>query len=289
MTTTIDLPPVAPAPPAPRRPAHAWFVVGAVLGGLMILQAAASFAGLLARHIDTIAIAAPAAHRLVVHSSSGNVTVTGTNRDDIAGTAKRTWSFVQPKITTTHVGDAVELGVSCGWNISGYCGASFDLQVPAGTVVDLHTSSGDVVANGLQADATLSTSSGRVSATDVVGHVTAGSSSGDVVVRGGSGDLDLSASSGHIDVAGTSASRVTARSSSGDIDLALAADPQTVDAHASSGHIAVVLPNTPGVAYKLALHADSGTTSGQVRTDPSSPRSITASASSGDVSVAYSS
>lgn len=289
MTATIDTPPVAPAPPAPRRPAHAWFVVGAVLGGLMILQAAVSFAGLLARHIDTISIAAPAAHRLVVHSSSGNVTVTGTDRTDIAGTARRTWSFAQPQITTKHVGDTLELGVSCGWNISGYCGASFDLQVPAGTTVELHTSSGDVVATGLRADATLSADSGRVSATDVVGTVTAGTSSGDVVIRNVTGDLALSADSGHVDVADASASRVTAHSSSGDIDLALAADPQTVDAHADSGHVAVLLPDTAGVAYKLDLHADSGTTSGQVRTDPSSPRTITASTSSGDVSVAYSS
>jgi DUF4097 and DUF4098 domain-containing protein YvlB len=258
-----------------------------VLGGLMILQAAVSFAGLLARHIDTTSYTAPAAHRLVIHSSSGTVNVTGTNRADIAGTVKRTWSFAQPQITTEHVGDALELSVSCGWNISGYCSAAFDLQVPAGTVVDLHTSSGDVVANGLHADATLSADSGRVSATDVVGHVTAGTSSGDVVIRNVTGDLDLSVDSGHIDVAGASASRVMAHSSSGDIDLALAADPQTVDAHADSGHVAVTLPDTTGVAYKLDLHADSGTTSGQVRTDPSSPRSITASASSGDVSVAY--
>jgi hypothetical protein len=253
----------------------------------MILQAAASFAGLLARHIDTISIAAPAAHRLVVHSSSGNVTVTGTSRDDIAGTAKRTWSFVQPKVTTTHVGDAVELSVSCGWNISGYCGASFDLQVPAGTAVDLETSSGDVTATGLHADATLRTSSGNASATGVTGNVTAHSSSGDVTATGVTGTLSLDTDSGTIAVSDSAAPRVDASTSSGDVRIDLAADSEAIDARTSSGGVAIRLPDTAGVAYRLDLHTDSGTTSGQVRTDPSSSRTITASTSSGDVSVAY--
>lgn len=46
-------------------------------------------------------------------------------------------------------------------------------------------------------------------------------------------------------------------------------------------------PLVPG--QRLDLHADSGSTSGHLRTDPASPRSITTSVASANVSVAYTS
>lgn len=284
--TAVDTFP-SPTTSIPPRRVSPWLVVGAVVGAAMIVLSAASFAGLLSRHTDSVAVVAPAAARLVVHSTSGNVTVTGADRDDIAGTAQRTWSFVQPTITSEHVGDTVELRVDCGWSFVGYCDAAFDLQVPAGTAVDLHTSSGDVAASGLRADATLTTDSGRVSATDVVGSVQAGTSSGDVVLSGVTGDLDLRLSSGSVEVADSAAAHVTARTSSGDVRLDLRSDAEAIDAHTSSGQVAIKLPDTPSVAYRLDLRTGSGSTSGEVRTDPDSPRTITATSSSGNVSVGY--
>lgn len=286
--TAIDTTPITPVgSPVPPRRVSAWLVVGAVVGALLVVMSAASFAAMVARHTDTVTVTSQAAPRLVVHSSSGDVTVTGTDRDDFSGTARRTWSFVEPKIVTERVGDAIEMRVDCGWSFTGYCDATFDLEVPTGTAVDVHTSSGDVTASGLTAHATLTADSGRVHASGVAGGVTAGTSSGDVVLDGVSGDLDLRVTSGHIDVTDSDAARVTARASSGEIRLDLRSDVDVIDAHASSGSVAIWLPDTRGVAYALDLRTSSGNTSGQVRTDPASPRTITAATSSGDVSVAY--
>lgn len=284
MTAIDTAPPVAPV--APRR-VSPWLVVGAVLGALMILQAAVSFVGLLVRQSDTVAVSAPAATTLVVRSSSGTITVTGTARDDIAGTAHRTWSFRQPQIVTERHGDTVELSAGCGFNLAGYCDAAFDLQVPAGTTVELRGSSGDLSATGLRGDVTLTTSSGRLAVSDVVGDVAAHTSSGDLAIAGVTGDLDLGASSGTIDVTDADAAHVTAGNSSGDIRLDLGGDPEAVDARTSSGGIAIRLPDSGDVAYRLDLHTSSGRTSGEVRTDPNSPRTISGRTSSGDVSVTY--
>ncbi len=286
MTTTVDTaPPTATGAPAGRG--NAWLVVGAVLGAVLVAMSAASFAGMVSRHADSVAVVAPAAARLVVHSTSGNVTVTGADRDDIAGTARRTWSFTRPTITTERVGDAVELRVDCGWAFTGYCDAAFDLQVPVGTAVDLHTSSGDVAASGLHGDATLTTDSGRVSATDVVGRVAAGTSSGDIALSAVTGDLDLRVDSGNVDAVDSAAAHVTARTSSGDVRLDLRDDAETIDAGTASGQVAIRLPDTAGVAYRIDLRTGSGVTSSEVRSDPASPRTVTATTSSGDVSVAY--
>lgn len=283
MTTTTD---AAPARTAPRR-ANGWLVAGAVLGALMTALGAVSFAGLVVRHTDTVAIELATVPRLVVHVGSGNVTVTGADTADIAATAKRTWSFAEPKIVTTERDGLVELGIDCGWVHAGYCDAAIELRVPRGTAVELRGSSGDVAVSGLRAPVTLTTDSGRVAVADVVGDVRAHADSGDVAVTDVTGDLDLSVDSGGIAVADAVAARVKARASSGDVRLDLREDPESVDARASSGAIAIRLPDSAGVAYLLDLHASSGSTSAQVRTDPASPRTITARTGSGDVEVAY--
>ena len=234
-----------------------------------------------------MSLSLPAGAKLVVHSSSGSVTVTAGSGDEITGTAQREWSFRQPQIVSEKVGDAVELRADCGFNFVGFCDAAFDLQVPAGTVVDLHTSSGDLSATGLRADATLSADSGHIAVSDVAGRVAAHTSSGDIAINRVTGDLDLGGSSGTIDVADSDAAHVTAHTSSGDVGLDLRGDAETVDAHTSSGQVSVRLPDTAGVAYRLDLGTSSGRTSGEVRTDPSSPRTVTATTSSGDVSVVY--
>ena len=285
MTTTDTAPAVAPAPTAPRR-VNAWFVVGAVVAVAIVAVGAASFAGTLARHHDSTTLSIPAAATLVVEVGSGSVTITGSDRDDVAGTATTTWSFRQPRVVQRTVGDTVQLSADCD-DFIGYCDVNFDLEVPAGTAVELSDGSGDVTATGLRADATLSTDSGMITATDVVGDVRARTGSGDIALSRVTGSLDLGADSGMVDVADASATQVTARTGSGDIHLGLSADPGTVDARADSGHVTVGLPDTAGVAYRLDLNAGSGLTSARVRTDPDSPRSVTVRTGSGDISVGY--
>ncbi len=290
MTTTLTPPPV-PAPVAPRRGTSPWLVVGAIVGALMVLQSGVSAGALLVSrldsHSDTQAIDLPAAPRLVVSLGSGSVTITGTDTDRIGGTAARNWSYVEPQVETSREGDAARIGVDCTWSFTGYCTVDIELSVPEGTVVDLRSSSGDLTVAGLRAGATLSADSGRVSATDVVGDVSAESDSGDIRLGGVTGNVVARAESGRIEVTDTAAQHVEARSESGDIRIELTDDPQSVDARASSGSIAIRVPDTARVAYALDLRTSSGETATGVRTDPSSSRTIRAHTSSGDVEVTY--
>ncbi|MCL2464530.1 MAG: DUF4097 family beta strand repeat-containing protein [Micrococcales bacterium] len=342
MTVTDTRPPAAPAA-APHRRHRAWAVVGVLLGAVMIVAAGLSVAALLARHEDTVHLSLPATSHLVLNVNAGDVTVTGGAGDTIVGTAHRTWSFRQPSLVQSRDGDTVTLSVDCRGSFTGYCDASFDIQVPASAAVTAHTGSGMVTATGLSGDASLSTGSGditvrnttgaldlttgsgMINASDVTapritardssgditvrnttgtldlttgsgminasnvtaGSITARNSSGDVRLTGVTGELNLTTGSGMITVTDSSANQVTAHDSSGDIRLDLTTDPQTVDAQTSSGQIAVAVPNTPGVAYRLTMHTNSGLTSGQIRTDPAAARSITATNGSGDVTVRY--
>ncbi len=286
MTTTLTPPPV-PAPVAPRRGTSPWLVVGAIVGAVMVFQAAVSLGALLVTHRDTQTIDAAGAPRLVVAVGSGDVTITGTDGDRIAGTAARHWSYVEPKLEVAEKDDAVHVSVGCTWYTSGFCSADIELSVPEGTVVDLRSSSGDLTVAGLRAGATLSADSGRVSATDVVGDVSAESDSGNLRLTGVTGNVIAHADSGRIEVTDTAARQVEARSSSGDIRIQLTDDPQSVDARTSSGSIAIRVPDTARVAYALDLRTSSGETATGVRTDPSSSRTIRAHTSSGDVEVTY--
>jgi hypothetical protein len=279
---------IAPAPTTAPPRANAWLVAGAVLGAVTVLMAAVWFAGLIApQHQDTVDLRLPAAARLVVHIPSGDVTVTGADGDQIAGSVQRVWSLVEPELTTSRDGDTAELRIGTGLVSWGDSHTKVELSVPRGTQVELHGSSGDLSVSQLQADVTATTDSGWVTATGVAGRLTARTNSGDLVVAHHTGDLDLAVDSGKIEVTDSAAPHVTAADSSGDIHLDLADDPEQVTAHVLSGRIQVLLPDTPGEAYLLDLRSGSGHTSGDVRADPDSPRTITATANSGDVTVGY--
>lgn len=58
-------------------------------------------------------------------------------------------------------------------------------------------------------------------------------------------------------------------------------------ARTASGDVRVLVPGSPGVASLLDLRSGSGRILGDVGTDPDSPRTITAAATSGNVEVAY--
>ena len=71
----------------------------------------------------------------------------------------------------------------------GPCDAEIVLHVPVGTAVDVHSSSGDIVASGVGGSLVLDTDSGDVTAIGVTGSADLRTASGDVNLRGGSGEV----------------------------------------------------------------------------------------------------
>jgi hypothetical protein len=283
--TVMDTPPQAAA--ARPRSMNPWLIVGVVLAVPAILSTALSIGAVIGRHSDTVTRQVAAGPRLVVRVNSGDVHVTGGDGRTIEITARRSWAYAEPHLSTSRNGDTVEVRVDCGWSVSGWCTADLELRVPAATELVVDGDSGDLSAGGLLRPVRLSSDSGSVTARDIIGDVTLDTDSGRVEANDVRGNLVLATDSGDVEVGRGAGDRVSAHTDSGSVRIDLVADAGTVDASTDSGRVDVRLPNTSGVAYLLKLSTDYGTVSGQVRTDPASSRSITADSDSGDVTVAY--
>lgn len=289
--TPSDTPPTPGTPTGRGRTVSVWLVVGLLLAAWTIAQGAGWIVAVIGRHSDTVTQQHEARGELVVRVDSGDVAVTAdadaTSSGTVSLTAHRTWSLREPKLEWTSSGDTLELHTTCGFTFVGWCLTDLDLRVPEGTQVHVQSDSGDVRAAGVHGSVTLTTDSGRVTARDVTGRTSLQTDSGSIEVGHVTGDLDLDTDSGEIDVIGSSAADVVAHTDSGEVRIDLTTDPTRVEATTDSGSIDLRLPDTAGVAYVLALSTDSGRTSGEVRTDPTSTRTVTLDSDSGNVTVAY--
>jgi hypothetical protein len=158
-------------------------------------------------------------------------------------------------------------GGGCGL-LSFGCDTKYVLTVPKDVKLTVESSSGDIKVSALPNGADLKTSSGSIEARDVAGR------------------LWMESSSGDLEAHSLTATSVSTHSSSGDVELEFAAPPQSVEAEASSGDIAIRVPSGDE-AYKVDTETSSGDESANVKNDPAATRTIRAEASSGDVTVEY--
>jgi hypothetical protein len=157
--------------------------------------------------------------------------------------------FVPPafRVLPTAVGVAIR-SHCVAW--AGSCSGALTLTAPAGLSVTVSDSSGDLSASGIH------------------GHVTLSDGSGEIVVTG------------------LAETDVVARNGSGDVTLIFTKVPRRVDITDGSGNITLALP--PGPAYyRVDASSSSGDRSVSVKTRPSSPYVIAATADSGNVSISY--
>ena len=139
-------------------------------------------------------------------------------------------------------------------------GAHVNLQVPAGAILDLKTSNGNVVSNGPFGDVQVHTSNGGVAVTESTGKLQLSSSNGAIVAKGGAGLLDLHTSNGRIDVQSDNAT-VNAKTSNGSIHFAGNPAAGEHSLHTSNGSLDVALPSN------AAFHVQADTTNGVVTCD----------------------
>jgi beta-lactamase regulating signal transducer with metallopeptidase domain len=137
-------------------------------------------------------------------------------------------------------------------------GISIDYQIeaPAGTLLNANSGSGDIVDEGVGQNAKLETGSGDIHATSLEGPfivktgsgniVAAQSGQGDVVAETGSGDIELKdihggfhgqTGSGDIKASGTPSASWTLETGSGTIELWTGNAPLTLDASTGSGSV----------------------------------------------------
>lgn len=115
----------------------------------------------------------------------------------------------------------------------------------------------------------------------------------DVNVRTDNGRIELASVAGGVDVAtdngrivgnAIDASRVRARTDNGRVELAFTAAPQVVEVRTDNGRIELELPDADS-GYDIDATTDNGDVDVEVRNDPASPRTVTASSDNGSVTI----
>jgi hypothetical protein len=210
---------------------------------------------------------------LQVDVGSGNVWVTAGAAGQVTVDQTLKWALHKPHVDSWWEGTTLRLRAVCGaWKgvllSSLECGVGLHVRIPAGVALQVTSTSGTLIAEGLSGPVRLRTGSGTASMRNLTGPVWA------------------SAGSGMIEGIGLRSSRVDAGLSSGAISLTFADAPQEVTARSNSGSVSIFLP--PGERYQVTGRSSSGEPSvDRGLRDDGSNRRIDVHTSSGAAEVRY--
>jgi len=208
---------------------------------------------------------AAAGGQVSVSVDTGNLSLEPAAGDQVALTGVAHYGLVRPTVDVTSSGAGVSITAHCAPFLVDECDVDLTVAVPAGIAVTASTDSGDITASNL-------------------GNLTLQADSGNLQVNGGSGLLHLSTNSGQITGVAMGASDVNASADSGDISLDFGHAPADVLVQDDSGDVTVTVPSG-GPAYAVTAHSNSGSTSIEVPTDPTSTHDISISVDSGNAVV----
>ncbi|MEV8096684.1 DUF4097 family beta strand repeat-containing protein [Kitasatospora sp. NPDC085879] len=179
---------------------------------------------------------------LVIEGETGDVEVTGGGAG-IEVTEHQTYRETAPETTHTVADGTLTLSYRCP---DGDCGVGYRVRVPAGTVVKVHNSTGDIRLTGL---------------------------SGEVEARTGTGGINAALSSPVVRLA----------ADTGNVTAAVDGDARRVEAVSGTGDVRVRVPR--GRPYAVDTASDTGTVKVSVDRAAGTDRSITARTETGDVTV----
>jgi hypothetical protein len=187
--------------------------------------------------------------RLAVNGDAGSVNL---HTGDGPIQVKETYQYSSGRPRTEHrvEGDTLRLtDTGCGGNqvIFNKCETRYDIQVPAGTVVEVKLDAGAIRIKDLAGDLTAETDAGRIEGT--------GLRSGQALVK----------------------------SDAGAIDLRFATAPTRTEARTDAGRVELHLP--AGTSYAVDASTDAGKVDVNVERDPNSPHKVTARSDAGRVTV----
>lgn len=250
------LPPPAPAersgPPArPPRARAVWIVVASAVAivtlGWMTLQVVELLAHEERTEVTTFDQPITA---LDVDNDAGSVRVVATDAEVVTVTAEISDGLRATKQSQTLDGERLVLRASCPVTGGPWCRVTYTVEVPPTIAIDASADDGSVRIDGVTGDVSARSANGSVVVDDVAGGV------------------------------------VSAHSSNGSVRIRLTEPPLSVLARSSNGNVEVILPNTAD-SYDVDASSGNGSTSTEVRTDPTSERRIEARSSNGNVTVRY--
>jgi hypothetical protein len=200
---------------------------------------------------------------LVVHGHVGGIQVTGGDVGAVSVTERISFRDTPPVTTRRVTGGILTLDSSCPARDG--CTVGYDIKLPKATPVNVSDNVGTIALRSL---------SGPVTAHTDVGNIDLVSVSGPVGVTGHAGQiLGQDVSSPH----------AVAHVSAGRIDMTFSAAPATLTAVSTAGSVALRVPG--GVSYRVHASTRIGSTQVTVPSSPSSPHVITATVTTGSVTV----
>jgi hypothetical protein len=269
--TTTEMP-QAPAPAPYRTPAavrRGLFVLAALLGLFLVAGGTRALLDLAARKTTEEVRNYTGIRSLEIDDASDVRLTNAPAGSPLQVRTRVTEGLTSPsRAVERRPGGTLELSSSCSFVFGDSCEVDYEIAVPAGTAVRVDASGGDVVAEDLSSTVSirLDASGGDISAVDV-----------------STPELRLSSSGGDVDASGVRAGAVDADSSGGDVSLSLRTAPDRLEAASSGGDVELVLPDE---TYRIDASSSGGDVDDRdVRTDPSSPRTIRARSSGGDVTI----
>ncbi|MDI5965054.1 DUF4097 family beta strand repeat-containing protein [Streptomyces sp. SL13] len=195
------------------------------------------------QHSRTVSYAVSAPVRaLVVHDDTGSIHVTR-GASGLRVTERQGYRGK----TAPHTTHAVAAGTLTLAHTCRDCSVSYDVQLPAGTSVDLRTDTGSVVLDGL------------------------------------SGPVDAATDTGSVTATGLTGGRARLTTGTGSVNAAFGRPPATLDATADTGSVTLTLPSAP--AYAVTAGSGTGHVSVGVRRDDSARYRVTAHTDTGDVAI----
>ncbi|MGF1646783.1 MAG: DUF4097 family beta strand repeat-containing protein [Kineosporiaceae bacterium] len=242
-----------PGAAGPRRRWPWWAVVLTVLGAALVLAAVVVAVVLAlaatATQEERGRVEAGDVRRVEITAEVGSITLDA--RDDPAGVTGDWWvrtAFGRGEVESAVADGVLTLRHECPEPSYGRCQLDLDLDLPAGTVVEVRMGAGEVTARGLE------------------------------------GPADVRTDAGSVRLAELRTDRVRAEVGIGDIHLGFVEPPRDVVARADVGDVEVRVPDD-GTVYAVTTSSDIGDDSAQVPTDPSVARTIVATVEVGDARV----
>jgi Putative adhesin len=162
-------------------------------------------------------------------------------------------------------GDTLRLGIDCSGLVF-RCGSRFQVAVPPGVSVVVHSGDGNDTVSGLSGSVVIEGGSGQVKVSNI------------------SGPLKISTREGDITASAIRSPTVRATSKDGNVDIGFAAAPQFVDIKCTDGNARARVP-AAGHRYHVVVSSSTGTAQSKVPDDRQSSSVVQVSSINGNATV----
>ncbi|GAB3207233.1 DUF4097 family beta strand repeat-containing protein [Marinactinospora thermotolerans] len=287
----------------PRGRRSGWLFIGAVVGVVALIVAAASvLSSFSTNHAERVDSFDGAARVVIQNRTNGDVEITGTSGDQVVvGREARESPVTEVAERVGMEGDEVRATANCdGWQMFGGCAVDYSVEVPEGVEVVVESETGDVEVEGVAANITVTAGTGEVELSGVEGDLDLRTTTGEISAEGRGEVVRATSTTGDIDLEDFTATTAEVRATTGNIDAPGGFTTLTVAATTGEVHVGTASPferisvqtttgdvmvQVPAGEYDVIGDSGTGDRDIHVRVDRNAEQVIDASTSTGSVTV----